>query len=931
MPVKPDFRWFSLAVVLVIQPVASDDLLAGTAWPTTRFKVEFSIPGDSRGHARDPGQVINDPDRKHAPGFVRSEADEMANQDWDGREKTRKDHNFSYDVLALFFESSLNEIAEALQQYGFEPPSLPLFHFNGETYYKVTVYDLPERKAKKREFGIYSDGKMYCNDPGVSRSAFIGIDSRKFMPLTSSDEALLYLVLAHELFHAIQESYTATFNALNSCMSETKDYKNVTEGFANGVAFKVLMKRWPKYYLEFRSETRYEALDGTNKNKAEDSITVWKFDSGTGHISPNLVGWRTYQVPFLDLSAAISDEGSQAPYLTASFWFNLIDRYDVRIIDHLLRQPLRYGDSPSILRWLNDGLGSYEEDIGGLYIAFPHFVTEFASQAGSRFPWDEFGAFGKDDSIGRTVYDRKGKSRATYRSTGTRQQIQNGWVNKILGECNEMKLVAGQSESDELLIEMNRVSAGCIDLSWQGFEQNFELHFELESSDLGLLEQVHFGLVYEENETQEQFCYNWVRPDYSQPLKTCLHEKPFVKNGPQQLNYIKDWREDGIRFTGTGRRLIAFSNVAEIAEKTRSIKKKDGVKLRVGIIRAHGEDGRQYDPPSMGPTGAGSVTAGPETLYGITRYPTSASSRLSFYIPVKDSDLAYGVQWTGEAPSLGYTGPYRGTVSKSSSGKRAIGSSFCRRHADGVVGQVTRFDRDHLWVDIEADLCEMTIPPPANGHFPKVDELKVSLQMPYGWRYSAENAPVDIVTPGMQVYIDRHSKRLPMVLSGEWKNRGSTVTGQPTSHSPSRSGTGQAPAAGSGETPSTVTDCNCSCEEYKELAEAGEAVGRGEGDEITNKLAGRMMNCVSQCQTEYMICQLDMDESEAAARANERQQTSVSECDCSCAGLRSLESRLASLGNKLQSGDLAAMGEMQKLGDCMSVCQGGFSDCMLGR
>jgi hypothetical protein len=80
-----------------------------------------------------------------------------------------------------------------------------------------------------------------------------------------------------------------------------------------------------------------------------------------------------------------------------------------------------------------------------------------------------------------------------------------------------------------------------------------------------------------------------------------------------------------------------------------------------------------------------------------------------------------------------------------------------------------------------------------------------------------------------------------------------------------------------------------------------------------------------------MICQLDMDESEAAARVNERQQTSVSECDCSCAGLSSLESRLAGLGSKLQSGDMAAMGEMQKLGECMSVCQAGFSGCMTGR
>ena len=904
---KTAFSGLFLSAILVLLPAVSSDVQAATPWPTTRFKVDFAKAGDATAPGQATAPVITEPGRK--PSVRDPEKGET--------EENRQHRIASHAVLALYFEESLQDAAEALMAAGFEPPGLPLYSDGSGTYYKVYVYDFPKKKgagdADADDFGVYHSGTE-CGDRGISTKSWFAVDAGNFVPLTPSAEAFLYIVLAHELVHTIQESYGATSQALFGCSGHTEDEENVSEGSADAVAYKLASRHWPEYYQVFSGES-------THGEKGE--LTVRRFNGETGLVDPELLGHRSYETPFLDKSAFRGVDLDDGTYQTSSFWYNVIDRFGIRFIDHLYRQPLRYGDYPSLVRWLDDALESYLPGTSGLYIIFPHFITEFSSHVGSRIPGEHFGIFAKEALLVHTT--DPGRELKPYRDA------RKWWIRNILGECEYRELNAFGATEATISIELDRLSAGCIEISWEGFDENFELDFELESSDLGLADQLHFGLVYEENREEEKFCYDWVRTDYDESLKTCLHEKPFIKSGPQQLNYIKEWAEVGMRFTGTGRRIIAISNVAKRAGKTRPVKKDDGVKLRVGIIRARGEDGREYDPPNAGPGGTGSVSAGPETLYGITRHPTSASTRLSFSIPVKDSDLAYGAQWAGEAPPLGFTGPYRGTVSKSSSGKRAIGSSFCRRHADGVVGQVTRFDRDHLRVDIEADLCEMTIPPPANGHFPKVDELKVSLQMPFGWRYSAGNAPVDIVTPGMQVYIDRHSKRLPMVLSGEWQNPGSTVTGQPTSQSPGGSGTGQGPAAGSSGTSSTVSDCNCSCEEYRELTAAGEAAGRGEGDEITNKLVGRMMSCVTQCQTEYMICQLDMDESEAAARVNERQQTSVSECDCSCAGLRSLESRLAGLGNKLQSGDMAAMGEMQKLGECMSVCQAGFSGCMPGR
>lgn len=845
-----------LVSCIFLGPAFTSDLLAGTPWPTTQFKIDFSdfTNRESAGLATRP--IFSDPDRLTSPASTANigSAEEQANR------------ALSYDVLTMFIENSLQEMAITLEQLGFRPPSLPLYDDGANVYFKMNIFDLPRDEKTCKFAGGYYHAGTPCGNTGISKEARFAFNSQLFIPLTPSWEAMLYSVLAHELFHAVQESYVETSNTLSVCTSGTKDYLAVTEGSADAIAA-ILTRKWsPDFYLKYQETWRPDAL--TDKEKAERTcikieegekrpIDIWQFYGNEGKANTRWLGWRPYTMPFLDVSTINHKIYRLAVYEASSFWLNLLDRYGAGFLHHLFQQALAGDDRKALSEWLDRSLRSYKPKLEGLYSVFPHFVTEFASQAGSKIPLEELAGSMKNKTAGQLILDPSKAPRVAASAASTDSEIRKWWIEGILGECESVKLIEGEIDEALLFINLKRLSAACINISWQDFENSFELQIEAAHDDLRLVDQLHLGLAYEKTENGENHCYTQVRPHYSEPLWTCTHEKPFTKPGPGNQGYVRDWGEVGTHLKGSGQRIYVLSNVALNAEKTVQTRESDPLMLRIGIFEAEGTDGREYDPPSTGPMGIGSVSAGSETLYGIARNPLPASTRLNFHIPVKDSDLAYGVHWMGESPALNYKGPYKGTVSGPYSGKSAISSSFCSRHANGVVGQVTRFDRDHLWVDIDADLCEMTIPPPSDGRFPKVDELKVSLRIPFGWRYSAESSPVDIVTPGMQVYIDRHAKRVPLVLSGAWNSTGapgSEAAGQSTDGPP---GPNSGTAPGQGGSSSGGSLCDCSCEEYKAMKESGESA-KAEGDQDTMmKLSGQMMACMSQCQQKYMICLLD--------------------------------------------------------------------------
>jgi len=951
-------------VALALMCLFVQDAFSASPWPTTQFKVDFTNPKEETSDDQDRTKRASDPNRKSARDFDPVDPGENPSDDWgDWGDRSLEDHNLSYDLLSMFFESSLHEIAVAFEQEGFEPPSLPLYDDGANVYFKVNIYDL----GSAINYGLYHS-KSTCSGPRNLTSAWLGINAKKFIPLRASAEAFLYFTLAHELFHSIQKSYSASYGALEGCRSNTKDWMTVTEGTATGVAFEITMRRWPKYYLFFKTLMKFKDDDKKSDNNANNTskdnngislwnfddeetpgnegaseILVWTFDGSSGHVSSFMVGWRPYQTLFLDFSAADPDSRTVAPYKTSSFWFNLIARYDIQIVDHLLRQPLRYGDSPSLLEWLDDGLASYKPDIGGLYLAFPHFVTEFASQAGSRFPWNELKGFAEGGGMSELDMSSKAKANEGSKAPGSRQELQKKWIEGILGECETVNLIADETNEALVFMNLKRLSAACLEVSWEGFENYFELRLEAEHDSLRLVDQLQLGLAYEETENGELYCYTEVRPHYSEPLRTCLHEKPFTKNGPGNQYYVRDWGEEGVRFHGSGRRIYILSNVAKRAEKTVETPENDPIMLRIGIVEAVGKDGREYDPPNSVTIGMpGTLTMSPENLYGITKSPAPSAQRLTVSVAVKGDDLGYAAIWMGEPPSLGYTGPYKGVMSGPAGGGRVIMSSLCARHSDGVIGQITRFDRDHLWIDFDADLCEMTMPPRLDGRYPKVDHFKASLRFPFGWRYSAENSPVDIVTPGMQIFIDRHAKRLPMVLSGTWQTPDptpgpgtTTTTSGPGSANPGGP-PGAPPGSGGSSSGATLDSCACSCEELADFDSRAEEAKKVGDNDATMALAGQMMGCMGHCEREYMICRMDNAEVKKQEKELLRKQEAEAmqaNCDCSCEALDDIVSRGQEFEKQLQKqfaeGGSISNEDILQLTQCFSVCQQEVIDCAM--
>ena len=354
--------------------------------------------------------------------------------------------------------------------------------------------------------------------------------------------------------------------------------------------------------------------------------------------------------------------------------------------------------------------------------------------------------------------------------------------------------------------------------------------------------------------------------------------------------------------------------------------------IHIGIMEAEGTDGRHYDPPHTVTRGlSDTLTMSPETLYGITKLPAPANTRLSFSIPVKDSDLGYAVQWMAEPPALGYKGPYKGMIGKSSGGKLAS-SSYCQRHADSVIGQVTRFDRDNLWIELDADICELTIPPPGNGHFPVVDHISASLRFPYGWRYAAGSGPADIVTPGIQVFIDRHAKRLPRVLSGSWKNPGmATTSGSETTTTGGPPGLSGSPSAASDSDTGSIL-CNCSCEELAEFEESAAAAKKAGNKDALMKLSGQMLSCTNSCQSEYMICRIEADHAKKQEKALLAEQEAAKiDCDCSCEALDKLAGRGQELEKIFAAGGSVSNEAILQLSQCASVCQQEMLSCAMNK
>lgn len=145
--------------------------------------------------------------------------------------------------------------------------------------------------------------------------------------------------------------------------------------------------------------------------------------------------------------------------------------------------------------------------------------------------------------------------------------------------------------------------------------------------------------------------------------------------------------------------------------------------------------------------------------------------------------------------------------------------------------------------------------------------------------------------------------------------------------------TGAPPPLGSvGSTANTLPDCSCTCEERAETIKQGEdfKARQAAGEAVGAGMIMGLMRCNQQCQSEYMMCVMaENQEQEALEKAAEAagEEKLAKECDCSCAALNSFQTRTEELLQAVQGGSPTAMDEMQRLGNCISVCQDAIFTC----
>ena len=80
---------------------------------------------------------------------------------------------------------------------------------------------------------------------------------------------------------------------------------------------------------------------------------------------------------------------------------------------------------------------------------------------------------------------------------------------------------------------------------------------------------------------------------------------------------------------------------------------------------------------------------------------------------------------------------------------------------------------------------------------------------------------------------------------------------------------------------------------------------------------------MSECQSEYLMCQLGREEE------SPREDPNTDACDCSCPGIKQNQQNMLDLAPRSTGGDPAIIQQMKQAHACMAECQNEMNSCML--
>jgi len=798
-----------------------------------------------------------------------------------------------WQPLARKAEGWMNEIGDLYRKGGHEAPYIePIVKDNGIAKYRVYIF--PFTGSQSRSKLAHTGGGYQLSDcAGKAQINWVSYNADMFSPTAPLPKGN-YWTFGHETFHALEYGDQLMANCFKGGMW-------IREGLADGASLYLINRKWPNYSGR---------LDGSN----------------------SATGLRHYDWP-LNFSTGrrkIGDTSLEAKtsYLTSSFWRFFADNFGgIKVFPHFLDKPLaKDASNEDLLKWLDERLKTEPDIKSGLYLAYPHFVSEFASYGGSRYTSFAWRSFGKGEAA-RTA-----------------------WLNEGFTACHQMTLTPGNSVQ-EITISVMKVAAICIRVKMEGFSGNVTEKIEVLADRLDHLDQLHLGWAWKIGPDGTENCYEKHKSLKSKWSPCVL--KAFSQTGPSTGRYARTWPSEMIDFgESSGKsaeRIYILSNVAVKPWKTSAI---TGYAFRVAVSDStfNGKPAEPMEqlavPRKNQMTPNPMMSIGKEELYGLQTSPPVPEPPikglgLHTYTPnrnkgVKAKAGGYGVSIN--QMEYGKTGPVTGLVAKDKEdpGSQHIPPStvFCKDFGARPIGEVIQSDEDFLRISVDADLCRAPNPgsDECKNGCPVVDHLTAQVNIAFGWRQFSQTAPTDIRTPGVQLYIDT----MPGSLQEALKHGANTAIPNFDSM-PGTSGSGDGSDAGTGTSSSsggTLDSCGCSCEELADFDSRAEEAKKVGDNDATMALAGQMLGCMDKYQRQYMICRMEAGEAEKQRRELLRKQEAEArqaKCDCSCEAIDDRFSRSQELEKQFAAGGSISNKVIAQLTQCATACQKEMLACAMNK
>jgi hypothetical protein len=813
----------------------------------------------------------------------------------------------------------MSEALDGIKKMPFRPPQ-----DWGKRVGQGTANDYIE--LYQREKGL-AGAVAACRNKGRGRSDMVvGPDGAD--PYFNGKDYLIYYFMAHEIFHLSQFGYG--FFDQKDC-TEVPGW--IMEGMATAVGLEVMRQRYPSV-----------APSTTNDREAR-----------------QFSGFRHYDEPlphhYKDHKGVDMLSGNFPLYYTSSFWRHLANAYHQGDYGFLGAYMDRSGRKGDWMSWLRNNI---EKDIGAdLGMVFAGFLADYAGWGEPGYPgmfyhrkkWLE-GAFGGCEKV---VLDKNN-------ATGSVELE----ILPLSGKCIEVRVAAlgesGLQEGESAAIQIAAfVMMGAPD-SRDG------LHLSIAMSNDK--DNFHCAKEVKRNGTKQGIGKCVLVPDDGKirlnggsidgrVWNVKVQEKAELINldvklpSPISVKSQEKGEDKGELvniYTASYTPLDVSSSDTDYGGKN-PVYARFYFVLDVAELKFNGQK-----PPSSGAAKkrtVGSFAEGSDPQTTVPMQDTSGRMANSYSLPEqfrpsiplpahplagtlvdgKLSNIHVGWQlWEGDNSaadvssvglfpaietgnnkyeahplSVGETGSFPVSIGGNLSEEVLVGTSMGTLVVDEFTDLVFR-------ASFDGTLCRVKEWKPNKEYCPNPIPVSGKIVKAFAGTRLPGNHMVIERTPGTEMY----RKAAEQGLS-EWST--STSESAPPGSGTSTPGT----SSGKGE---SIGECACTCEERDAINHQGEELKarREAGEDVAVGDIMGLMRCSSTCQREYMICILEENEKEKAAETA-HQATKPDDCDCSCTALNGLQSRTTELLQGMQSGNSSAMDELQKLGQCMSVCQNELISC----